>query len=86
MYTKDNNINTHFLENSRNPIGSNLGTHTQISWETFESYQSNLDLMGNKEQFSIGSEDEIKVIFKKVLANKDYTRIFFPGRKEQGAT
>lgn len=83
MCTKNNKINICFLENSRNPIRNNLGKHIQVSWEAFEGYQSNLSLIGNKEQFSAGSEDESKVI-KKKLDNKDYTRSFFPGQVRTG--
>lgn len=79
MCTKNNKINICFLENSRNPIRNNLGKHTQVSWETFEGYQSNLSLIGNKEQFSAGSEDESKVI-KKKWTIKIIPEVFFQDR------
>lgn len=67
-------------------MGNNLEKHIQGSWENFESYQSHLDLIGNKEPIRVGSEDESKVIKKKKkrLANKDYTRSLFAGQVRTG--
>lgn len=43
-------------------MGNNLEEHIQGRQERCESYPSNLDLIGNKKQVSIGSEDESEII------------------------